>query len=389
MQPGGERDSTPLERAAARLARSEAPELLNEARDEARAEAKSLLKDLMLRAYLQESTRHLQDLDLQSSRTPVFEEGEEPSANGARAEESPDQLPDVPDGASEDRGLRPDQPFERAAGDDLGRGRAIYAYGVVGNDSALELEGVPSIDGSHSLRLVATNDVRALVSTVSTSEFSEGVLRDRLENLEWLRTHVAAHERVQREAFRQTQILPFRFLTIYRDEQSLRDVLSARAEEFRTMLTSLEGMVELGVRVSFDRQSVAASVEEGDWANANLAQDHATQGQGRSYLVSRKVADDVNRTVAEVAERQALMIHDECCQLAARAVILKAQDNRLAGRKDEVILNAAYLVSRARADDIATLIRDRNQSAAGRGFKLEVTGPWPPYNFVSPEVFVG
>jgi hypothetical protein len=46
-----------------------------------------------------------------------------------------------------------------------------------------------------------------------------------------------------------------------------------------------------------------------------------------------------------------------------------------------MILNGAYLVPRAEATAFARLVEEQQRRHAG--LELEVTGPWPPYNFAS------
>ena len=56
----------------------------------------------------------------------------------------------------------------------------------------------------------------------------------------------------------------------------------------------------------------------------------------------------------------------------------------LSGRDGEMVLNSAYLVSdRPRFEgELTALARELSE----RGLELELTGPWPPYNFVSEEL---
>jgi Gas vesicle synthesis protein GvpL/GvpF len=378
---GGEGNSR-LERAAADLARSEVRELLDEAVHEARAEAKSLLRELMLRAYLKESAGRLQQLERAPSRAPDSIAGGALGGHNGPA----DQIPNHPS----DRGTDAHRlAGERASdGDEDGgdeKGVGIYAYGVVADSEELDLDVLPSIDGSHSLRLVDVSGVRVVVSSVSMAEFSETALKENLEKVHWLRQHVAAHERVQREVFRKAQILPLRFLTIFQNEESLIEMVGRRSREFGDLLTSLEDMVEMGVRVSIDRELVVASIRDKEQVAAEVAGGPAAQGKGSSYLLSRKVARDVKQAVDRAADRECSEIHREFSRMATTAVVLDEKDKGLSGRRDDSVLNAAYLIARSRIDNLATLVRERNEAYENRGFRIEATGPWPPYNFVNLE----
>jgi hypothetical protein len=65
-------------------------------------------------------------------------------------------------------------------------------------------------------------------------------------------------------------------------------------------------------------------------------------------------------------------------------VQLNLQRPEVTGREEEMIFNAAYLVAdRSRFEqELGELGGEYRES----GVELELTGPWPPYNFVPEEL---
>jgi len=57
------------------------------------------------------------------------------------------------------------------------------------------------------------------------------------------------------------------------------------------------------------------------------------------------------------------------------------QDRSLTGRPDLMVLNGAYLVGTAGAEQFTDAVAE----LAGRlpALRLQLTGPWPPYSFVA------
>ena len=53
-----------------------------------------------------------------------------------------------------------------------------------------------------------------------------------------------------------------------------------------------------------------------------------------------------------------------------------------------MLLNGAYLVSREHEQELAQMADSLRERWSASGFQLELTGPWPPYNFVSPSAMV-
>ena len=53
-----------------------------------------------------------------------------------------------------------------------------------------------------------------------------------------------------------------------------------------------------------------------------------------------------------------------------------------------MVLNGAYLVRRERENELAQVAGSLRERWSASGFELELTGPWPPYNFVSASAMV-
>ena len=53
----------------------------------------------------------------------------------------------------------------------------------------------------------------------------------------------------------------------------------------------------------------------------------------------------------------------------------------LSGRREQMLLNGAYLVSRADQARFLELAGEIADDSSTRGLSVEVSGPWPAYNF--------
>jgi hypothetical protein len=61
----------------------------------------------------------------------------------------------------------------------------------------------------------------------------------------------------------------------------------------------------------------------------------------------------------------------------------KAQTASEHGHADEMFMNAAYLVADAGWPAFRTTLDDLLPTLQKQGITLELTGPWPPYNFAA------
>jgi Gas vesicle synthesis protein GvpL/GvpF len=258
-----------------------------------------------------------------------------------------------------------------------------YVYGVTDSGADLDaaLTGARPIDPGARPFVLDEGPVAAIVSNVSLAEFDEAVLPDRLNDPGWLFARAAAHEDVLEHALAMTTVIPFRFGTVYTDEASVRSFLSERGPDLEETLARLRGRVELGVKAFVDRDRLAERLRAEDPDVARLEADVASAPEGRAYMLRRQA----DRRIDDVARR----FEGECAAAAHEALSSTAEDARLnapqapelSGRAETMILNGAYLVRSQ--DSLDAVVETLTERYGGSGVTFEVTGPWPPYNFVA------
>jgi len=251
-----------------------------------------------------------------------------------------------------------------------------YLYGVVaaGSLDAEALAAEPSVDGQHAVRLVTVGELAAIVSDVPLDEFDETALPARLNDLNWLEETARAHESVLERALAAAAVVPFRFCTIYRDEDDLRGFVAERADALARVLDRVEGCVELGVRALVDHRRL-----EGELAAAGEG-DAAADASGRSYLLRRQRERRLALETAEFLRDCASAAHARLEAEALAAAELPVRTSG-AGDTEAMFLNGAYLV-RAADEALAREATRLEAEYARFGIRFELTGPWPPYNFV-------
>ena len=242
---------------------------------------------------------------------------------------------------------------------------AWYVYGVVSSTTQPEGTGV----GARPIALVPEGDVAALASTVPADEFDEASLRERLNDHAWLERTAREHEDALERALAATPVIPFRLCTVYETRDRLREFLSAHGAALAELLRRLDGRVELGVKAFF--------------VQAPAGRDEPQSG--REYLLRRQrerdEAEEATRFKAECARAS----HELLAAAAEEARANPPQPPELSGRTEEMLLNGAYLVRR---DDgrLEEAVAELESLYGRRGVTYEMTGPWPAYNFVPPEV---
>jgi hypothetical protein len=252
-----------------------------------------------------------------------------------------------------------------------------YVYGVVAADAA-----PPALSGvSGGVELVAAGSVAALVSRVDLAEFGEEPIRTRLEDPAWLERTARAHEEVLEEALAAGPVVPFRLLTVYADDADLRRFLVEHGSGLRAVLDRVRGKVELGVKAFVDREALDRAIARSSAAVAELDAEAAAAGAGRAYLLKQRRARLAQDESARVLASFSAGAHARLAAAAADAVANAVQPRELSGRSEQMILNGAYLVAPGDAG-IASVVQEVQAEGAELGVAVELTGPWPPYNFV-------
>jgi hypothetical protein len=252
---------------------------------------------------------------------------------------------------------------------------AVYVYCVVDGSGAADI-AVSGIAGD-DVDSVAAEGLRALVSTVPLSDFGDEQLKERLNDLEWLEATARAHEAVVEAALAAGPVVPMRLCTIFHDEAGVRAMLAREHRHLKDALERVRGMEELGVKVMADARAAG-----GD-AVRELEAQVAGLPEGERYLARRRLeraAADEGRASRERCARE---VHAELAALARDVRVNPPSSRELAGYDGEMVLNAAYLVPTEDAPAFRRLAGELAERHRDRGLRLEVTGPWPPYNFTA------
>jgi hypothetical protein len=244
----------------------------------------------------------------------------------------------------------------------------LYAIGDAALANSDELTQITGVEGG-PVRAIIEGPLVAVVASVDRNRFSAQSIRASLEDLEWVEKLARTHHEVVDRLARDHPIAPVRMATVYLTDAGVRELLRDRRPELAATLDRVRGRSEWGVK------GYAAPADAASDAQLEASPSDAP---GTSYLTRRRAQRDravhQRDRVAEAAEK----LHREFAAIALDSRIYPPQDPRLTGRREEMVLNAAYLVDEAGA----ALLAQRVHAATGE-LQLELTGPWAPYSFTS------
>lgn len=270
---------------------------------------------------------------------------------------------------------------EAASAGDRSSGDALWAYCVLRAGEPLPA-GVSGIAGPGPLERVEARDLAALVSRVPLDEFGAAPLRENLNDLAWLERVARAHEAVLDQALGQSTIVPLRLCTIYESEQSVREMLEREHDSLVQALEALAGRQEWGVKLIVDKDRLAEEARSRSAEAGALGDELGARTGGGAYMLRRRLERHVREAVDSLGGELAEQVHVQLQHWVDDAVILPPQNPELSGHEGQMLLNGAYLVDAERVAGLRKLVAELEERHRALGARIELTGPWPPYNFL-------
>jgi hypothetical protein len=283
-------------------------------------------------------------------------------------------------------GVSPRPPLRQAAPEaaperDVPSGEGLWAYCVLRAGEPLP-DDVQGVHGASALERVKAGELAAVVSRVPLAEFGAVPLRENLNDLGWLERVARAHEAVLDRALAQSTIVPLRLCTIYESEQSVREMLERERESLTRALDALAGHQEWGVKLTADGGRLAEEARSRNQDVAALEDELGSRTGGGAYMLRRRLERQVREAVDALGADLADQVHAELQDWSSDAVALPPQNPELSRHEGTMLLNGAYLVEVERVDGLRRLVAELEERHRALGASIELTGPWPPYNFL-------
>ncbi|HMF54767.1 MAG TPA: GvpL/GvpF family gas vesicle protein [Pyrinomonadaceae bacterium] len=188
------------------------------------------------------------------------------------------------------------------------------------------------------------------------------------------RENVFAHEQVNETVMREFTVLPMAFGALFRTQDDIIELIRGTYDALRDVLAKMEGKVEFGLKVNWDRDRVIAELEEQNEEIRQLKEQITSRTTGSTYFARMQLGRLIENALSDQADAY---IRDVYSVLRDTAVASRA--NKPIG--DKMIMNAAFLIERDREAEFDSKVNELAAKYEGK-CSFKYTGPWPPYNFV-------
>jgi hypothetical protein len=237
----------------------------------------------------------------------------------------------------------------------------LYLYGITDAKADRKPLRAAGIDGAAAVEAHDSAGVLSWVSRVSRADFGEGLQR-KMEDLEWLAEASVRHQRAVAEIAGRADVLPARFGTIFNSTASLDAHLRQRAAAIRKTLERIRGAEEWGIKIFAEPQAGPSL--------AALATSGSDYLRKKSEALKSRAHHELPAAINEFAR--------ELQKLAAET----APVGKVSSGQRDLVWQTAVLLRHPRAAGLQRLLQKYAQKL-GDAYRIEATGPWPPYSFAS------
>ncbi|MBU4270881.1 MAG: GvpL/GvpF family gas vesicle protein [Planctomycetes bacterium] len=235
------------------------------------------------------------------------------------------------------------------------------------------------VDPHYNVELVREGPIAAVISRVSLDRFSPARLQGKTaEDIQWLGEVAARYNEIICQAASGSAVLPLRLGTLFRSLDSLRATLVRCRSTVAEFLQQLGDRQEWGVKLYLAKLRMEAMP-----GHKGLPPPHyLNQPQtGTAYLTRKKAQLDGRRELRAAAYRSIQTVEQRLTGIAEHCCRIRNLSGELTGRSEEMVFNAAYLLSSSGKDEWLNALDDISRDIHDKGLLLEVSGPWPPYHF--------
>ena len=235
----------------------------------------------------------------------------------------------------------------------------LYLYGITKiSDANPQVRGVDDVS---PIEPIPCAGLVCWVSRVSRAEFADN-LATNIENLDWVSGMSVRHQRAVSAIAENAEVLPARFGTVFLDETTLCTDIGSRKATLEQDFKRIQGSEEWGIKV-FALPPPPAPLP----STVRSGKDYL---QAKSALIRKKTNKASDVEVQHLAEA-----------LKKISVATAEGGNISSGRRD-LLFHISLLINKRDREKLQNLLAGfSTQWQQTR--RIECTGPWPPYSFVS------
>jgi hypothetical protein len=257
----------------------------------------------------------------------------------------------------------------------------IYLYGIIP-----ETEDIPSfkgLDDVHDAYSLSLGGIKAIVCDLDEAEYNEEKLEEKVNDIEWLHEKAFHHHETLAALNKGSSVIPMKFCTIYQSEESLKEKIEPRKKAIINLLSWLNHKEEWNLKIYCDDEKWEKSFKDHNLIIEEKKAKIEQLSPGKQFFAKKKLDKWIKEEMDNKKDSFCYDIYNELDSIAIESTVKKNWSKDVTGKQEDMSWNSVYLLSSEHVDKLATYLEQWKEEWEEKGWKFEVTGPWPPYHFAS------
>lgn len=243
--------------------------------------------------------------------------------------------------------------------------------------------GTKGVKFAKSTKVFPFKDIEAIVGEVDPSKFDGEKIKEKLLNdVKWAEENVRAHHEVIDQAFQIGVVIPMKFGTMYKNKESLVEMLAKYYLQFTNVISQLQDKKEWGVKAYLNHKKFIESLKKKNKEIQKLEKRGSSLPEGMRWYTERKIDEIIAQVLEEETEEKLRYLVEKLEKYSEKVRMNEALSKDIQEPDREMIMNVACLVKNDALQSFKDLFHELAKETKHKGILLELTGPWPPYNFV-------
>ncbi|KMJ57768.1 gas vesicle protein GvpL [Bacillus sp. LL01] len=265
-------------------------------------------------------------------------------------------------------------------------GELIYLYGLVPSteSASLPLPSMKGFDGKGEMYTISIGEITAIVSSLDAKEYSEDIIKEKINSdMEWLQEKAFHHHETVMGLSKLYTVIPLKFCTLYKNENSLRDIVQQNQSKMTEKFALLKGNEEWNLKIYCNDELLKKQVSQSNPAIEERREEISQLSKGKQFFEKKKLDKLIEEEVEKEKDRISEEIHTHLQGFVLLGNVKRNWGKDVTGRKENMTWNSVYLISSSKVEQFLEEIQQFEKKMEEMGWQFEPTGPWPAYHFSS------
>lgn len=257
--------------------------------------------------------------------------------------------------------------------------KSFYLYCLTNNKNHQFDFDNHKVEFGNNVYALPFRDIQVILSDIFLDKNQQEKLTNQLQtDLEWTRKNIQSHHQIVTLVNESGPTIPLKFGAIIKNKKSLEQFLSENYARFLEIFENISGKEEWGIKIFWDKKNINSIVKNNTRLN-QIDKEFKKAPLGKKWYLEKKKEElletEINKEITKEIDLSLSLLREKCQEISIN-------ENYSQYRGKQMIFNGACLIDDKNKIDWLLSVKNTALEKDGQGFYWEISGPWPPYNFV-------